>query len=166
MGPLPDPAHEAFALGWVAYGGNGRLAYAHAYGVPLADVSPVDALALRNSPHVAARIRKLVESTSDTILLTKEAIAMEYAEIRELAKACQDFRSAITAQDRVATMAGEIMQEIGKRQDPASQPGPSVMILNMPPPALTLQDWMNAQGVKAPVVQQVAIDVKSERIPE
>lgn len=156
-GPLPDPHHEAFAHGFVAYGANATLAYAHAYGVTPLEVSVAEVRALANAPHIAARIRQLKEQSEDILVLTKVSLAMEYADIRELAKATADYNAAIKAQDRIAQLAGQIEDE--RKKNESAQTTAPLFVINMPPPAQTLQDWMHAQGIAAPVIQKPVIDM-------
>jgi hypothetical protein len=153
-GPLPDDNQEAFAHGFVAYNANGVLAYAHAYGISPADVDRVHVAKLLQAPHIAARVRQLKELADDVLLLSKVNLAMEYADIRELSKSVHDFNAAIKAQDRIAALAGQLEKERANQQ-PQQQPA---FVINMPPPAITLQEWMAAQGVNAPMIQNPAIE--------
>lgn len=95
---------DTFALAVVEYGGNLRSAYIATFGTQNQTLARANLLMQR--PEIVARVRDLMGVVSENALISLGSHLIELADIRDLAKATGQLKTALSAEESRGRAAG------------------------------------------------------------
>jgi hypothetical protein len=126
--PSLTSEEDTFCLAVVEYGGNLKFAYQATFGQNVANPA-ARARTLMARPEIVARTRELMGTITENALISIGSHLVELADIRDLAKATGQLKTALSAEEARGRVAGFYIGKDGANSKHA--PGNTVVMVSV-----------------------------------